>query len=342
MQGRLEYELKLEKKIETKLKTMPEYVTEWYYNMKASNVEITSCRDYINKVYQFLLFIDLDVASVDPNTITRNKTEKYFDKIQKKLVIRDGIESYVYTSDSYKQGVWSCLRKFMDFMVKRGYMNENYILDITRSKNKDLYRINKHRIRLTEKDFNKILQSVQLGVGSNRAISKQEKYKNRDMSIFLLFMTTGMRKTALSEINIEDINLNTGALYIVDKGKTDHKYVLSTKVLYVINNWLEDRKELPDSGTNALFINYKGERLSGQAIYEIVRKYCVDALGYELSPHKLRSGFCSVMYDKTGDAEFVRRAVGHANISTTQRYIATDNNESDKAGRIVSDLLFFD
>lgn len=342
MQGRIENENKINAKIMNKLKMMPLYVTEWYYNMKASGTEITSCRDYINKLFLFLSYINEDVKSVEPSDITSAATEMYFDKIKMKTVIRNGEETYVYTSDSYKQCVWSCLKKFMDFMVNKGYMETNYVTHIARSKNKDLYRINQTRVHLTEDDFNNILSSVAHGCGSSRAITKQEKYRNRDMAIMLLFMTTGMRRTALSEINISDINFATGKLEIIDKGKIPHRYILSNRVLNCIQDWLEDRKELNNSNKDALFINYKGERLSGKAIYDIVEKYSIDALGYKISPHKLRSGFCSIMYDKTGgNIEFVRRAVGHANVSTTQRYITTDNNECERAGAIITNLLSF-
>ncbi|MEE3416989.1 MAG: site-specific integrase, partial [Prevotella sp.] len=58
-----------------------------------------------------------------------------------------------------------------------------------------------------------------------------------------------------------------------------------------------------------------------------------------LSPHKLRSGFCSIMYSKTHDIEFVRRAVGHSNVATTQRYIVTNKDEKKKSAEIMESIL---
>ena len=56
----------------------------------------------------------------------------------------------------------------------------------------------------------------------------------------------------------------------------------------------------------------------------------------ELSPHKIRGGDVSILYKETGDAEFCRRAVGHSNIATTQRYITTGGEEKKRAAEIMS------
>ena len=62
MQGRLENELKKEQAILTKLQTMPDYVSEWYYNLKASQRTATTLRDYVNKIHNFLFFINPNVS----------------------------------------------------------------------------------------------------------------------------------------------------------------------------------------------------------------------------------------------------------------------------------------
>ena len=91
--------------------------------------------------------------------------------------------------------------------------------------------------------------------------------------------------------------------------------------------------------TKALFVDKDGDRVTRSTIDNIVNKYTKAALGKPLSPHKLRAGFCSIMYNKTHDIEFVRRAVGHSNISTTQRYIVTSKEEKRKASEIMDKIL---
>lgn len=336
MTGRLENEIKIEKIIMNNLNKMPYFVTEWYYNLKASKKEATSCNDFINKIKRFLFFINEDIRNIKPEDITLINTEKYFIFIQKK---KDKEGNMVYTSNSYQYGIWCALHNFFKFMNNRKYLNENYIEQIQRPKNNDLDRINEKRILLTKKDFNKIINAVNQGVGSHKAISHQQKYKSRDLSIVMLFMTTGMRREALSEINIEDLNLEEKKLTVTDKGNKKHVYYLSDKVMENIIKWLNLRKEITLENKDALFISGNGKRMTGSSLYKLVEKYCDEALGYHISPHKIRSGFCSILYKEKKDIEYVRRAVGHSNIATTQRYIVTKNYEKKEASDFISSFL---
>lgn len=340
MQGRIESELKKQKTIDRLLSGLPKYVTEWYFNLKASQVTPSSCSDYISKISKFLTYINPNPLLVSPDDITINVIEQYFISMQTRTLKNGNI---TYTSDSYKQGIWCALNNFLSFMNNRGYINKNYMTEINKPKNKDLERINDNRILLTKKDFNKILYAAQHGAGSYRArLIQRRHFRNRDTLIILLFMTTGMRKTAMSEINIDDIDAVSKTLTVIDKGNKRHNYVLNDNVLEYLNLWMTDRENIlktSGSKSDALLLNTRGERLTGYGISQLVEKYCEDALGKKISPHKLRSGFCSILYSKTHDAEFVRRAVGHSNISTTQRYIRTNNKEKEIASNIMNDLL---
>ena len=73
--------------------------------------------------------------------------------------------------------------------------------------------------------------------------------------------------------------------------------------------------------------------MGAKTISDVVEKYA------GVSPHKLRSGFCSILYKKTGDIEFVRRAVGHANSATTARYIVTNGEEKQNAAEIMGSII---
>lgn len=336
MQGRLENELKMQQSTSTMLKDMPTFVNEWYINMKASRKTAASCQDYIRKVKRFLSYISPDVSSIKPEDITLQSCESYLIACQTKTN-SDG--TIGMTSDSYQQTNWYALNNFLNFLCKRKYIQHNFMNDIDRPKNKDFDRIQEERILLTQKDFNNILKAAKNGAGSLKARAFQEKLKNRDILIILLFMTTGMRKTALSEINIQDINYETYSLKIIDKGNKHHFYPLSEMVLQYLELWLVDREHFLKDERDALFISERGTRLSSQAIAKLVEKYCKEGLGYKISPHKLRAGFCSILYNKTHDVEFVRRTVGHSNIATTQRYITTDQDEKERAINIMSNVL---
>lgn len=327
MDGRLQNEMKIERGIESRLASLPSFVSDWYMNLRASKKTAATCRDYIYKITRFLQFINQNPAYVTTADITSGVVTRYFLSVQ----TTHGENGDAYTSDSYQQTVWCCLNNFLEFLFRNGKIERNYIHDITKPKNRDLDRINEHRVRLTTKDFKKILA----------ATKKEDRQFNRkrDRAILLVFMSTGMRKTALSTITTEDFNLENRELSIVDKGGKRHSYVLSDETCGAITEWLTERRVAGKAKSNHLFISNRGTALGGSSLEDIVGKYTKIALGKRLSPHKLRSGYCSILYEKSGDIEFVRRAVGHANAATTQRYIVTSGAEKARAAEIMSSIL---
>lgn len=323
MKGRLEHELKEFDKLEEKIKDCPQYITEWYLNMKASQKTSTTCRDYINNICLYLKFIDADM-NVEPEDMNMDNVTRFYLSINTKEKNGETVE----TSDSYKNVMWTCLHGFFDFMIKRGYIETNYIESIKKPKNNDLERINLNRVTLSKEQLQAVL---------NNQESVNERIFIRDRAILLLYMTTGMRKSALVQINLDDINYEKGILYITDKRKKRNEYLLTDSVIRALNAWLEVREDTPlNIDTNALFLSKRGTRLASVSAGELVQKHCEHALGFKISPHKLRASFLTLLYEETGDIEFVRRAANHATTTTTQRYINTNNKEKEQVKDIMS------
>lgn len=319
MNGRLENELKTNTKIEKILEGQPKYLHEWKDSLLASRKTSATIQDYLFKIKKYLQAVDYD--------INQGSTVRYFISIQTKN--KKG--NVVKTSDSYQQTIWCCLNNFFSFMVSMGYLNKNYMEMIEKPKNHDLDRINENRILLTKKDFTNIINAINKKAGDSYL-------RDRDLAIMSLFMTTGMRKSALVDINIEDVDFDDKELVVIDKGNKRHKYALSDSVLEILNNWMGRRDEI-DLDTPALFISSRKQRLSADSVDHIVDKYAREALGKHISPHKLRAGVCSIVYDETKDIEFTRRVIGHSNVATTQRYIVTNNDEREKASDFLSSVL---
>lgn len=335
MNGRVENDMKIYKSVEAKLINYPDYIISWYYYLKANQQSAMSCKDFINKIIRFLEFINPNINEVTLQNFNEDIITRYLIKIQNKS---DGSE----TSISYRQCIWSCLNNFFKFLYKRKLIEYDYffLAGVERPKGDDLDKINRNRKLLTKDDFRNILNAIDNGVGSNKAKGYQRSFKNRDKAIFLIFMTTGMRKTALEEINVRDIDFEKNTLDIIDKGHKSFTYYLTDEVIDIINKWLVDRYYiLGEENDGALFISKENKRMCGNSIAKLVDKYAYEALGYHISPHKLRSGFASILYEEKHDLEYVRRAIGHSNINTTQRYIVTNNGERKEAATIISSLV---
>lgn len=327
MNGRLENDMKLFAKAEKKLAEMPSYCTDWYRSLQASYITASTCRDYVFKVALFLSTINQDLKKIKAKDITENAVITYMFSIKTKE--KDGKQ--VETSDSYRNTVWYALNSFLQYLADHKLIEQNYVLQIKKKKNTDLERINQHRIKLTADDFNKMLNSID---------SVSSRYPERDKAILILYMSTGMRKTALSSINIEDIDVQNKRLTVIDKGDKKQSYKLYDKELEAISNWLDKRKLFKNAeDTSALFISNIGNRISEAELERMIKERSKKALGRSFSPHKLRAGFVTIMYEQTHDIEKVRRMVGHSNATTTQRYIVTENQEREEAANIMENLL---
>ena len=328
MDGRLEREKKLEESLNKKLERLPKYVSDWNRNMKASRKTAATRKDFIFKTERFLSSINPNTKSISVKEITEQAVTDYMLSIQTKEV-NGNIE---YTSDSYQKTVWACLNNFLGYLYERGKIETNYMKYISNPKNHDLDRINEHRVLLTSDDFKKILKSV--------SEEKNMNIRRRDMAILLVFMNTGIRRGALSCIMMNDVDLLNGVLTVVDKGNKRHQYYLSDEVKKAISDWYEIRSRFLNKGDNKhLFLSEQGKAMSNTALDYVVKKYTKRGIGVALSAHKIRAGYCSILYNKTKDIEFVRRAVGHSSSAITQRYIVTGGVEKKKAADIMNSIL---
>lgn len=328
MPARLENEMKITDCIEGLLNGMPYFVVEWYDNLYAGKKTAATRRDFIRKINKFLSFINADVSKVTCEDINARNVTKYYISVATK---QNSDGSISETSISYQQNIYTALKNFLGFLAKKGYIERNYIEDIDRPKGDDLERINKNRIKLDKHDFKLVLYKA--------AMEPDPIYRYRDGAILNILMSTGMRETALRIINVSDIDFQKQTLVTIDKGKnngTYQIYPLNDNTIKVIKNWLEYRKCFEKYPSDALFLNYQGERISCKGISRVVDKYFTQALGKHISPHKIRGGVVSILYDETNNIEFVRRAIGHSKVETTQRYIKTNDDEREQAVKILS------
>ena len=332
MNGRLEHKIRNEKWISENLKTLPECVSQYYYS-RSSSKESKGSAEYIKKIKSFLNFINSDTKSIDISTITEDDVSRYLHNIEqttdKKGVVRE-------TSFSYRKQVHSILNSFFEYLRKRRMIDINPMDCIERPTSKDVVK----RVHLDSFDIKFLLDCIDGGAGSDRSKNRQENWKSRDKAIIILLAMTGMRETALTEINMEDLDFFKGTIKVIDKRHKTHVYKMNETIRNALVCWIEDREsKLSGSQTNALFISNQRKRIGENTVVSIVEKYSLEGLGYKISPHKLRAAFCTILYERTGDIEFVRRAVGHNCIETTQRYIVDDDSAKDEAASIMSTIF---
>jgi integrase/recombinase XerC len=154
-----------------------------------------------------------------------------------------------------------------------------------------------------------------------------DKLTIRDLAIFELIYSSGLRLAESVSINLQDIDLEHQHLVVTGKGNKTRHLPIGGKAVEAIRRWLGVRSDFAAPGNNekALFVSKTGRRLSrrsvGDRLNNLVRKRGLDR---HLSPHTLRHSFATHLLESSSDLRAVQELLGHADISTTQVYTHLD------------------
>ncbi|MEE8365905.1 MAG: tyrosine recombinase XerC [Gammaproteobacteria bacterium] len=148
----------------------------------------------------------------------------------------------------------------------------------------------------------------------------------RDLAIFELIYSSGLRLAELVSINLGDIDLPQKQLIVTGKGNKTRYLPVGAKAISAIRRWLKIRSEfIRDPGENALFLSKQGNRISARNVQSRLNRLIArQSLEQHLSPHTLRHSFATHLLESSGDLRAVQELLGHADISTTQIYTHLD------------------
>jgi len=316
MRGRLENKIKTEAHIQKKIEDMPEYMKRFYYSLK--NKSHTTKERYINNVIRFLdKTFDGDFPELEElNEIDSYTVQMYMSDIG--LYESDG--EYKELKESTQCTIYSCLCAFFDFLDRENYIMNNPFSNhkIERPKIKD-----NSVVFLTPEEVRRVEKEILDGTGNAMSVGKQRNWKYRDLLLFRIPVVNGLRVTALSEINLEDIDLINKKITVTEKGNITKRVDFDPKTSRYLKIWLDQRKKLlGDVQENALFISNQRKRMTVRSIENVIGKYTECIPNKHITPHKLRSTCGTNTYQQTKDIYLVSKVLGHKTTSPTKRYAA--------------------
>jgi integrase/recombinase XerD len=146
----------------------------------------------------------------------------------------------------------------------------------------------------------------------------------RDRGMLHLLYATGMRVSELVTLDLADLDFEKSAVRCVGRGLRVRYLPVGAKAMIALRDYLErGRPQLlrPGSPTSALFLNHRGQRLTRQGFWLIMKAVARESgVASEVTPHTLRHSFAAHRLTDGLSLPKLRELLGHANISTTQIY----------------------
>ncbi len=168
---------------------------------------------------------------------------------------------------------------------------------------------------LSKEEISRLLEIAQRAVGNEA---------RRDATILELLYATGLRVGELVSLNASDIDLQESYIRCWGKGSKERIVYLYPKALRELKSYLSKaRVALVGSRKSqaALFVNHRGERLTRQWVWNILKSYGEKAgIPQRITPHTLRHSFATHLLENGASLRHVQELLGHSSISTTQVY----------------------
>lgn len=277
---------------------------------------------YIDKYLEYLKVIKKETN----NTISsyRNDLMELYDFNNNLLNINEKDVSnyleYLYNRGLARNSIArkiSAIRGFYQYLQGEGILRNNYFREVSSPKKKES--LPKY---VRTSDIEKMFL----------CFDKKTSLGQRNALILEMLYATGVRIGELVNIKINDINRYDRTIKILGKGRKERIVVYGSYCEEALDLYLSDgRTELNKNGSDYLFLNKNGGRLSDRYIRKIIDDVVVKCeIDYQISPHTLRHTFATDMLNNGADLMTVKELLGHSSINTTGIYTHVSNEQLKK------------
>lgn len=205
----------------------------------------------------------------------------------------------------------AALRSFYRYLHREGYVEQNPAKSVaTPKKEKYIPQF------LTADDIDRLV----------KAPEGDDDPAMQARVILELFYSSGLRISELASLKVGDVDMESGVLRVLGKGRKERMVPVGSKALEALTDWLERRKKEGGVSHDApILVNTRGGGLSVRSIRNVVYRYSVESCqAGRVKPHALRHTFATHMLQEGADLRSLQEMLGHASLSTTQKYTHVD------------------
>jgi integrase/recombinase XerD len=274
-------------------------------SMKIRNLAGRTISENVRKLAMFLSWLDrYNITQVDG--ITREIVYAWQVEVYQTLNAKGRQHSA-----SYQNSLLRAVKQFTRFLYEHGYITGDPARSVQYAKlPKPL-----PRGVLTPAEAKKIIHApdVRTVIGY------------RDRAVLEILYSSGIRKEEVINLTLSDVDCQDGYLRIMEgKGKKDRIVPIGRIACRYLENYIKSvRPELiKDPYNNHLFLSLRGNRLSKNTVWELVKKYAGKAkIRKNVHPHTFRHTCATAMLKNKADLNTIRKILGHASLTSTQVYM---------------------
>lgn len=225
------------------------------------------------------------------------------------------MEHQPYASSSVARKV-AAVKSFFNYLSANNVIEGNPTVDVESPK--------------VEKRLPKPLSLDDVDLLLKAPTTKKTAKNLRDTALLTILYATGMRVTEVVSLQMDDIDLSGKTLYCPGKDGEVRQLPFDKSTQKVLETYLEEGRPhlLKNKHEQALFLNHRGQQLTRQGLWLIIKAYAKEAdLDVPVTPHTLRHSFAAHRLQRGTDLQEVQHLLGHANISTTQIYTQLEEAE---------------
>lgn len=211
------------------------------------------------------------------------------------------------------------VRAFCRWMKQRGYSDVNPAAELARPKTRQ-----ELPTYLSAEDAASVVESPQPDITG--AMREEESVALRDRAFLELLYAAGLRVSEACGLDLGSLSLSERTVRVMGKGRKERVVPIGRKAEQSLRQWLAVRSNLAHTKTrfldpSAVFVSTRGRRFGPRAAQLVVYRYGLASLGRaDLHPHALRHTCATHMLDGGADLRVIEEMLGHASLSTTQRY----------------------
>lgn len=287
------------KNFEAGMSDLAGHITAWLQELERTNASVHTTRAYASDLGQFLEYF------TPPDGAPPAATEFDLMKLREWLA---GLYDLQLDRISMRRKL-AAVRSFFRYLVRQGLLPTSPA-----------------RLLLTPKAAQKLpmvmsAEQANALVDGVSAEQVQAAWPARDRAMLEFLYGCGVRASELVGMNLDDIDDRERWVRVRGKGRKERQVPFGSKAAAALEKYLAERAARVQPRETAVFLNHRGRRLTTRGLQRIVKLYALLVAGdSSIHPHSFRHAYATHLLSDGADLRAVQELLGHARLSTTQRY----------------------